>query len=300
MKFHIARLSFVSSAQKTLSKPEFEGTNMELAEKLLKDNAQYIPWKGKRGFISLYFGDFVTGIDGRLLSAKLGKSREVVLPKYDEGKKKFHDELDKTYPYVYFLWDRDEQTILIEKDNTVFWNYEIVLKSIEDHLNNLIREYQLRVFVEPLTEKMDFWKAIMAYKYIYDVNFELHMPNLFGNTQRDIKEVLEMYRKDYNATDVSTQISNAGGRLKIPQNDPKINTDLEWITKGGVLWAIRGKKADGKKKVKITSTKSQYIKVEETSIEFENYNAEEVISILAALKPKYSVINKQRGDNENK
>ena len=39
MKFHIALLSFVPSVQKTLLKPEFKGTHIELAENLLKDNA---------------------------------------------------------------------------------------------------------------------------------------------------------------------------------------------------------------------------------------------------------------------
>lgn len=289
MKFHIARLSFVSSTQKTLVKPEFEGPPIELAEKLLKNNAQYIPRKGAKGLISLYFGDFIFGENERLLSAKLGKSRDVILSKYDVGKKKFRDEKDKTYPYIYFLWDRDEQAILIERNMSVFWNYEVVLKSIEDHLNNLMRIYELRVFVEPLTEKLDFWKAIKSYKYLYDVDFKLHMPNFLGNTQRTIKEALEIYKKEYNATGVSTQISNEDGRLKILENDQQVNTNLEWITKGGGAWSIRGKKAEGKKKVKITSTKSQNIKSEETSIELENYNAEEVIAILSFLRPKYSV-----------
>lgn len=57
MKFHIAMLSFVSSAQKILQKPEFEGPPIELAEKLLMENVKYTPKKS--GFIGLYFGDFI-------------------------------------------------------------------------------------------------------------------------------------------------------------------------------------------------------------------------------------------------
>lgn len=160
--------------------------------------------------------------------------------------------------------------------------------------------YELRVFLEPLTEKMDFWKAVESYRYLYEVNFELHMPNFLGNTQKEIKEVLDMFKTGYNATGVSNQISNEDGKLKIPMDDQLINTNLEWITNGGGAWSIRGKKAEGKKKAKITSTKSQYIKTEETSIELENYNVKELLAILSALKPQYSVTGKQRDDNENR
>lgn len=287
MKVHIARLSFISPSQKTLSNSKFEGTSIELAEKLLVDHPSYSP-KKKRGFVSLIFGGFIIGTDGRLLSAKLGKAKEVKLPDYDKDKIDFLDKKGMLYPHVYLFWDRDEQVILIERDTSVFQNYETVLKSIEDHLNGLLAEYELRVFIEPLTEKTDFWNAIRTYEYLYGVNFELHMPNFFGETQKAIKEVLEMHKRDYNATGVSTQISNPDGGLDIPEDDPQINTNLEWITKGGGSWAIRGKKAEGKKKVKLTSTRSQNIKVEET-IEIENYTAEEVLSILSVIRPKYSV-----------
>jgi hypothetical protein len=300
MKFHIALLSFVPSVQKTLLKPEFKGTRIELAENLLKDNAKYIPRRGKRGYISLYFGDFLFGDDGRLLSARLGKSKDVILPKYDDSKQEYYTKEDKTYPHVYFLWDRDEQTILIERDTSVFWNYEVVLKSIEDHLNNLMNAYEIRVFIEPLTEKMDFWKAIKSYKYLYEVNFELHMPNSLGKTLSAIKEALDMYKKDYNATGVSNQISNEDGRLKIPEDDQQVNANLEWITKGGGKWTTKGKKADGKRKAKITSTKSQYIRTEETTVELENYDIEEILVILAELRRKYSVFNKQSDNDEDR
>lgn len=294
MKFHIAHLSFVPSAQKTLIKSEFKCTPIELAEKLLRSNAKYIPRKGKRGVISLYFGDFLIGDDGRLLSARLGKSKDVILPKYDDTEQKYHDEKDKINPHVYFLWDRDEQEILLERDTGVFQNYEVVIKSIEDHLNNLMNNYEIRVFVEPLTEKMDFWKAIQSYKnHLYEVNFEMHMPNFLGKTVLAIKEALDMYKKDYNATGITNQISNEDGKLNLHEDDPKVNANLEWITKGGGKWYIKGKKGEGKRKARISSTKSQYIKTEETTIELENYTVKEIVAILAELKPKYTVFNKK-------
>jgi len=299
MKVHIARLSLVPSAQKTLVEPRFEGTRIELAERLLVEHTRYIP-KKKQGFISLIFGGFIFETDGRLLSAKLGKAKEMKLLDYDDDKKDFLDMEYTSYPYVYLLWDRDEQVMLIERDTSVFRNYETVLNSIEDHLNNLLAEYELRVFIEPLTEKADFWRTIQMFKYIYEVTFELHMPNFLGKTQGHLKEILKMFEEEYNATGVSTRISNPDGRLDIPEYDPQTNTNLEWITKGGGSWSISGKKEGRKIRTKITSTKSQNIKTEETSIEFENYNAGEVIAILSVLRPNYSERSVQGEDDENK
>ncbi len=301
MKFHIARLSFVPSVQKTLVGPKFEGTPIELAEKLLVEHTRYTS-KNREGFTStsLIFAGFISGTDGRLLSAKLGKAKEVKLLDYDDDKPDFLDTERTSYPYVYLLWDRDEQVILVQKNTSVFQDYEVVLNSIEDHLNNLLAEYELRVFVEPLTEKADFWRTIQMLKYIYEVTFELHMPNFLGETQKHLKEALETFREEYNATGVSTRISNPDGRLNIPESDPQTNTDLEWITKGGGSWSINGKKEGKRTKSTITSTRSQNIKTEETSIELENYTAEEVIAILSVFKPEYSVKNAQGKDDEDK
>jgi hypothetical protein len=182
MQFHIARLSFVSSVQKILFKPEFKGEPIELAEKLLAENPLYS--KRTKGFVSLLFGGFIFGDDGRLLSAKVGISKDVRWPDYDVKKIDFLDTRRTQYPHVYLLWDRDEQIILIERNTAVFRNYERVVKSIEDHLNKLLVPYELRVFVKPLTDKADFWRAIQKYRYLYTVNFELHMPNFLVKPKR--------------------------------------------------------------------------------------------------------------------
>jgi len=294
MKFHIARLSFVSSAQKILQKPEFEGTPIELAEKLLVENEWYTPKKS--GFVGLYLGDFIFDPDRKLLAARLAKlkAKEVKITKIDEHKKGFRDRIDESYPYVYLLWDRDEQAILVEKDMSIFPDYEVLFRSIENHLNNLLKRYELRVSVTPLTEKMDFWRFIHAYRYLYEANFKLYMPNFFGNTQKELKELLDAVKEDYNATEFSNQISNTDGRLNIQENDPKTNAALEWIMKGGGVWSIKGKKKEGKRKVKITSTKNA--KTVDTSVEIENYTADEMATIVSSLKREYSIKN---GREEN-
>ena len=289
MKFHVARLSFVSSAQRTLQKPEFEGNPIELTEKLLEENPNHAP--KKRGFIGLYFGDFIFDTGRKLLAARLGKFKEVKITEYDERKKVFHDRKDASFPYVYLLWDKDEQAILVERDTSVFPNYEVLFRSIENHLNNLLKTYELRVSVTPLTERMDFWRSLREYAqgrgYLYEANFKLYMPNFFGNTQQNLKEILNAVKEDYNATEFSNQISNTDGRLNIQENDQKIDAALEWIMKGGGKWSIKGKKEEGKRKVTINSTKNA--KTVETSVEIENYTPEGVAKIISSLKPEYSI-----------
>jgi len=286
MKFYIARLSFFPSAQQPLFRKQFEGSPIELAEELLVSNTQYIPER-KRGFVGLFFGGFRFGDDGRLLAVKLGKAKEIKIQKYDRQTKDFLEEKDTSYPFVYMLWDRDEQVILLEKKTTVFPKYENVLRSIEDHLNRLLMDYGLSVSIVPIVEKRNFWKYIYTYKFIYEICFKLYVPNLFGYTQKDLKELLESYKDKYNTMEILTQISNKNGHLRVVENDPEINRNLEWIEKGGGEWYITGKKSEKTKKVKIKST--QDAKTTTTEVEFENYTAEEVKTIIESLRGEYSL-----------
>ena len=60
------------------------------------------------------------------------------------------------------------------------------------------------------------------------------------------------------------------------------------------MWSIKGKKEEGKRKVKITSTKNA--KTVDTSVEIENYTADEMATIVSSLKREYSIKN---GREEN-
>lgn len=303
----MARLSFVPTVQRTLIRPELEGKHVELAEKILKDNPLYTQ-KKKKGYVSLIFGNFILGHDQRLLAAKLGHVRELKWPSdYDLTRRVFPDEKTKIFPSVCLLWDRDEQVILIERNTAVFRNYERVLKSIEDHLNNSLTKCELRVFIEPITEKTDFWKAIRLYKYLYAVSFELHMPNFLGKSQEAIKELLEIYRRGYNATSVTSQLSNPDGKLTIPVEDPQTSKSLEWVARGGGSWSMEGFKEGAKRKVKMTSKTGKNMRTIETYMELTNYTAEEVVLILNNARPIYSVNSEditdksiKNGDNNNK
>jgi hypothetical protein len=153
------------------------------------------------------------------------------------------------------LIDREEQVFIIEKNSSVFSNYNSLFNSIEDHLNSLLHEYDLSVSIAPITSTINFWKRISEYDYIYTVNFELFMPNLFGNTNKSAKNILSDVKEKHNADKLSEQISNEEGALNLSESDDGINNWLDWIGKGGGKWFIRCKKGTSKRKNKITSAK---------------------------------------------
>lgn len=278
MKFCAALLSFVSSTQRKLIKKEFDGSAIQLAERLLMENCKYVPENEKEP--QLYFGNFILGNKNELLAGDIGRPSTVKLPDYQDGK--FLDEERKAYPYVRFLWDRSHQLILLEVNTSIFRNYEYLISLIEKHLNKLLDDYEYTVYIEPLTEKANFWNMVNSFEHLYDVTFEMHMPNFLGRTQEDIKEMLNHYRP-YNATTLTNKLSNKLGKLKIYKNDEALNQVLEWITKGGGVWKLRGIKWGKNKKITISSKKDEYMKNLETSIAFENFTPEEVKRIVTDL-----------------
>jgi hypothetical protein len=290
MEFIIAQLSFIKSKQIKFESISPSEKPIEILESRIKDKDRYIPRKMKAGKIPLYFGDFLFDENKQLLSIKLGRTRKTQTPKFQNGR--FLDKTEDTFPHVFLLWDRKEQAILIEKKVTIFYDYELVLKSLEDHFNNLISDLDVSVFLEPKSDTADFWKIIDENEYIYEVGFTLHMPNLFGNLQKPLKETLENLQKKYNNTEVTTQIANPEGNLTLNKTDPDINENLVWISKGGGSWEARVTKLINKrrdKKVKITSVSDKFLKVFSTTIEIENYSANEVKSIIRELKPAYGI-----------
>jgi hypothetical protein len=300
LEFIIAQLSFIKSKQTKLETIITSEKPIELLENRLKDNKKYIPHKWKTGKIGLFFGDFLFDDKKQLLCIKLGRVKKTQVPKYsDEGK--FLDYVEDTFPHVFLIWDRKEQAILIERKTSIFFDYEIVIRSLEDHFNNLISDLDVSVFLEPKSDTADFWKIIEENEYIYEVGFTLHMPNLFGNLQKPLKDNLENLQKKYNLTDVTTQITNPEGNLKLSKDDQDINENLAWIAKGGGSWVARVTKLINQrrdKKIKISSVSDKFLRIYSTTIEMENYTISEVKAILKELKPVYSIMESSNDDTK--
>jgi len=297
MKFYVARISFLPSAQRKLVKHETDMPPIELLAKLLVDNVEYVP-KNRNYGIDLLFGNFIPPEpDDQLLAFKLGRHRAIEVSKYDYdyNRKEFLEISDTTQPNVLVLWDSSQQVILVERNTSVFHKYETVFKSIEYHFNNLVGSYELIVSVIPLTEEMEFWKFINMYGDIYRINFQLIAPNFFGNTQKSVKDILDAVKEEYNAPELSTQIANPMGGIKVSDSDTKIISFLNWIKEGGGRWLID---VMGKRGKKVTIKSSQNAKLVESLIDIENYTAEEAIAILESVKKEYQISDEHRSKHD--
>ena len=301
MNFNIVRLSFNRLKQKRLDKKEYSGTKMQLVEKLLQENYEYSR-KRKRGYVDFHLGNFKNkkNEDGdKLYFATLGKYKVTELKKFDKFERKHYKKPDISSPWVTFLIDRDEQVFIIEKNSGVFSNYESLFNSIEDHLNNLLSEFDLAVSIAPITSPIDFWKSIAENDDIYTINFELFMPNLFGHTNESAEDILSNVKEKYNADKISEQIDNEEGALKLSKNDHEVNTWLDWIGKGGGKWFIKCKKGVSKRKNRISSAKEAPTFSTTTDIELikDDKTILKIVEIiLKELKRYYST--KEAGEDE--
>ena len=253
MDYYLIRLSFNNLEQKRLSKKYFNCTRMELVEKLLIANSEYTTDR-KRGIVNFHLGNFIFR-DDKLYFATLGKNKTLKIPKYNTTEKKHYKKPDISSPWVTFLVDRREQVFLIEKNTSVFPKFESLSNSIQEHLNNLLVDYDLSVSIAPISSTTDFWKFVSENECLYKMNLELFMPNLFGETNKSAERILSEVKETYNANTISSQIKNTEGELKISKNDSGINTWLDWIGKGGGKWILWGKKHKNKKRRKLSSTK---------------------------------------------
>ncbi|MDG6219350.1 MAG: hypothetical protein QCI00_07905 [Candidatus Thermoplasmatota archaeon] len=291
MELCIAQMSFIPLTQKKLLSKRFSGTPIELAESLLRIKTQYRREKKKK-YVNLIFDNFIEDANGDLIGGKLGRDIEKKLPKHnDEG---FYKKIDELSPFVDFFWERSEQILLVEKNSSVFNNYENVFNSIQAHLNNLLEEYDYNVYIEPITEEKNFWEAYEKFKWLFEVTFELHMPNLGGMTQENLKKSLNKINEDTNATSYLQSYFNPDGKLKLDRADPIIEMFLKWVINGGGSWKMRGKSVEGSKRETLTSKKSVNIKTESVCIELNDYSAEEVKSIFSYVIPKITDMRRKR------
>ena len=230
-----------------------------------------------------------------MIAGKLGKMKGIRKFNYDAGK--FDEEKDVSHPYINFFWDRSQQVIIIEKNSSVFPEIDKLITSIEAHFNNILTSYELTVKLVPLTEMYDFWKVMTEYEAVFEVRFELFMPNFLGRTNEAVKEFLTTFQADYNTSSLNITFKNAEGYLQIPTNNTAVIKILDWIAKGGGTWAAIVKKSFSKYGKKSTILSAQNIVYNEVTQDSDLRSEEDVKPVLQKMRPKYAVGN--GGDEGN-
>lgn len=283
MNFVVARLSIIQDPQLKLFTRQTNKTKAELAEEILQTHTHYSPPSGRGlGFV---LGSFLT-LDGKLLAAKLGLLRDVKLYKYDVEERQFILKPDDTYDTLILLWDREQQVILLERRSSVHRSPEKLFEHIQHHLTYYLRDYGFQAIVRPLPDRGDFWNAVARFDKILKIRLTLVVPNLFGHTQQNLAQWLKACHADTNATEVTLELSNSEGNLHPRPDDIQLNDGLNWADKGAGGWSVTGI-VSGSKRITYSSSKTP--KKIHTTLEMENYTAEEAIRILRAVRPEYEV-----------
>lgn len=198
------------------------------------------------------------------------------------------------YPPIVWMWDRDEQVLLVEKKTTVFKDPLQVAKAFEDLANNeYLAQLGLRVFIEPCLEMEDFWSEYSRLQFIDKVSFTLITPNIFGSSKQALSDDLRKLEKDTNANAVTTTFENKDGNLKL-KSSRWASVLVDWVKDGGGSWSIKGRKTLHSKSTTVSSNKTAKIVIIEgeiSEIELNGYAASDVKEIIALHQKRYTFRN---------
>lgn len=200
------------------------------------------------------------------------------------------------YPPIVWIWDREEQVLLVEKKTAVFKDPHQVAKAFEDLSNNdYLAQLGLRVFIEPCLEMEDFWCEYNNLEFIDKVSFTLVMPNIFGKTKQALSDDLRKIEKDTNANAVTTTFENKDGNLKL-KGSHWASVLVDWVKDGGGSWLIKGRKTINSKSTTVTSNQTAKIVLIEgeiSEIELNGYSSSDVKEIIALHKERYTFKNEK-------
>lgn len=243
----------------------------------------------------------IQGSDDGILAGIV--SRAKALHGHDKEFKQYS--VDDFPPLVWF-WDREQQVVLVEKKTSVFPNPTAACKSFQKLSNNIIlAELGLRAEIEPVLNESDqgFWEEYDRFEFVESVSFELTPPNLFGETEKEMKKALKDTAENTNANKITTIFENKDKQLNL-KSEGWLKNMVNWCRKGGGHWLMRGRLFGHKKQMtSIKSEKTAKIVVMEgkgiTEFTLSGYSIHDVKDILELYRPKYQykdIIEEQSDD----
>ncbi|WP_347115930.1 hypothetical protein AAHB66_08910 [Leclercia sp. S52] len=198
------------------------------------------------------------------------------------------------YPPIVWIWDREEQVLLVEKKTSVFKDAHQVSKAFEDLANNnYLAQLGLRIFIEPCLEMDDFWSEYQRLPFIDKVSFTLITPNIFGSSKQALTDDLRKLEEDTNANAVTTTFENKDGNLKL-KSSHWASVLVDWVKDGGGSWLIKGRKTLKSKSTIVSSNQTAKIVLIEgeiSEIELDGYSANDVKEIIALHQNRYTFKN---------
>jgi hypothetical protein len=213
--------------------------------------------------------------------AKIGRRSK--LKRSSSPERGFESEQVDHWPNCWVVIDTNEhhgrgQKIAFEYKSDVFTSPFEQLKHLADQLNTHLFMCGYAMAVNPVTEEKDFWAMVDENQNkIEKLTLTFNVPNLF-KLNNSLEEELKELQKEYSSTEVTIDIKNPDGKLKIPHNN-LIDQSADYIARGGGQYKLKIK---GRKSV-IYSKKNIKTKGFTFDLELEGDNQDVLFNTLGKI-----------------
>lgn len=161
--------------------------------------------------------------------------------------KDFTTDTIENYPNITLAFNNNPavQKIAIQNSTSVFKDTKIATHFIQDTLNEMLGEYGITMFTEPLYDKQDFWKIIKLYpQQIKQLTFDLISPNL-PEISKNLQLDLRGLNHDTNTIRTKLELNaEKEGYLDIKESSKYINSLVDYSADGGgnIQFRVAGKR----------------------------------------------------------
>ncbi len=287
MNFYALRVSLVAKEPQL-----FVGKNMS-KDIFAFENALYCsvdnPPETERGEKLFSIKIMIEGRDEGVMAGMVAKAKSIHGHDAD-----FNEYSVEDFPPMVWLWDREQQVLLVEKKTSVFSTPTAACKAFQALSNNIeLAELNLRAEIEPVLNTLDntFWEEYDKFESVQSVRFDLNPPNLFGDTEKEMKKALNDTSAATNANTVTTTFENKDSTLKL-KSDGWLSNLISWCRKGGGNWMMKGRLRGHKTKTtSISSERTAKIVTMQgkgiTEIELHNYQVQDVVQVIEYYRSEY-------------
>ena len=147
----------------------------------------------------------------------------------------FKQERVSNWPGIFvFIWNHpDKQYIAVQARKKAFQDTSTVANTIMKTINRSLKRHNLRVNVEAVFEKNEFWKLVKEHQgKLQRIKFELITPNLSSISSK-LPEELREFAKDTNTVKTNLEIkADPDSSILLDEKDPTTAGLVEYSSEG--------------------------------------------------------------------
>ena len=207
---------------------------------------------------------------------KLGAHKTI-----ERDNENFRKERIENWPNVTIIINNDpqKQLIAISRNSRAFSSCAVVADIVKHAFNSKLKSYQVKMHIEPLFDKKDFWKYVEKFENkLTSVRFELISPNM-ANISNTLTVNLKQLNKETNSHRTNVEVNSPDGTaLEIEKDNEMVNGLVEYASKGGGDISI---KVRGIRKRTHTSSAVKTVEVDEMTVD--NLSYEQLVAFTDIL-----------------